>query len=307
MADVITGSLVYGKTEQDVYEVIRFIGGGSFGRVYEVRDKNRGKSFALKTIETAYLERRDHRALKNEGKLATDIHHPNVIDIFYFHDGEQYPNLPPYMLMEYVAGGTLHRQLESRSSRNFFSLDEMVNVFVQLALGMQAINERLVHRDIKPDNILIDNGVYKISDFGLSKVVGAATRTETFKNIAHIMYRSPEGWRSEDNLPHMDMYSMGIVFFQVATLGFPYRVESGGDVFDKWRNAHLFQQPIDPNQLNPGLDIELSQLIMKMISKRPTERYQNWDEVIQRLQHVENAPADIAGIASLLKNDLMPI
>jgi len=148
---------------------------------------------------------------------------------------------------------------------------------------MKAINEKLVHRDIKPDNILLHNQVLKISDFGLSKVVGAVTRTQTFKGINHMQYCAPEAWRLEKNLPTMDMYSMGIVFYEIATLRYPYEVKDTGDFVEVWKNAHLLQVPADPRTHNGSLDLGLAQLIMKMISKRPEDRYTSWDEVLQRL------------------------
>lgn len=307
MAELRPGTVVYGNNENDIYSVVRYIGGGNFGRVYEVKSRANGEAFALKTIDdTSFMDSTERRALLNEGQLALGIEHPNVVRIFYFHNGERYANLPPYILMEFVAGGNLQRVLDERKSSGFFSLSEMANIFVQLAMGMQAINARLVHRDIKPDNILIENGIYKISDFGLSKVVGAATRgqSQTFKGINHIMYVAPEASRLEQNLPLMDMYSMGIVFFQIATLAFPYRVNPGADVFEAWRQAHLFQQPLDPTGLNPDIDAEISQMILKMIAKRPNDRYQSWDEVLQRLQHIKSAsPANVQNIAALLRRD----
>lgn len=124
-----------------------------------------------------------------------------------------------------------------------------------------------MHRDIKPDNILLHNQVLKISDFGLSKVVGAATRTQTFKGINHMRYCAPEAWRLEKNLPAMDMYSMGIVFYEIATLRYPYEVKDTGDFVEVWKNAHLLQVPADPRTHNGSLDLGLAQLIMKMISK----------------------------------------
>lgn len=306
MAELHPGSIVYGKTEANTHEVIREIGRGAFGRVYEVRDRSSGISFAVKTIDaTAMLDTTERRALHNEGQLSLDINHPNVVQVFYFHNGEQYSDLPPYTLMEYVAGGNnLQKVIDSRKPRSFFSLQELMNIYTQLALGMQAINKRLVHRDIKPDNILVQNGVYKISDFGLSKVVGVATRSETFKGINHIMYSAPEALQFEQNLPLMDMYSMGIVFFQIATLNFPYRVNSSPDPFAAWREAHLFQQPVDPTSINNDLDVELSQMILRMIAKRPDERYQSWDELLERLKHVKNVPANVEDIASLLRQDM---
>jgi len=187
-------------------------------------------------------------------------------------------------MAEFADGGTLEALLTERRRQNlFFSNDDLRNLYTQLCLGIKAINEVLVHRDIKPDNILFSKNILKIGDFGLSKVVSEATRNYTFKGINHILYCAPEAWRTEANTPAMDMYSMGIVFYEIATLNRPYHIEDRGDIVDAWKNAHLMQLPIDPKSFNPALPIEVVQAILKMLSKRPEERYNSWDDIISRL------------------------
>jgi eukaryotic-like serine/threonine-protein kinase len=282
--DIIPGDMVYGHTEKECFQVIQPIGNGAFGIVYEVRDANSGNRFALKTIVTAMLDSRGLEALINEGNLASGIENENVLRVFYFHDGNKYPRLPPYMLMEFADGGTLEYLINDRRAKQaYFSNDELRSLFMSLASGMKAINEKLVHRDVKPDNILFANGVLKISDFGLSKVIGAPTRTQTFKGINHVKYCAPEAWHLEKNTPAMDMYSMGIVFYELATLTYPYSVKTTGDIVEAWKNSHLIQTPQPPNKINTSLDTSLTQLVMKMIAKRPEDRYSTWDEVIHRL------------------------
>src|SRR3981081_1673289 len=267
--DLRPGDVVFGKTNKDEYEITRLIDGGGFGIVYEVRNKD-GGILALKTITTGLLNETGVEALANEGHLATEIEHENVLRVFHFHDGLQFPHLPPYMLMEYADGGTLSTLLnDRRGSNQYFTSSELLEIFSQLASGMKAINEKLIHRDIKPDNILIVNNKLKISDFGLSKVVGAATRSRTFKGINHVMYCAPEAWRLDKNLPSMDMYSMGITFYEIATLSHPYVIEEGSNAIEAWRNAHFSKLPINPEQHNDTLDPKLAQIIMKMMSKRP--------------------------------------
>jgi eukaryotic-like serine/threonine-protein kinase len=111
--DLRIGDLVFGKTEQDRYTVVRLIDSGGFGTVYEIRDES-GNSLALKTILTGLLDNTKLKALQNESRVATQIVHPNVTRVFYFHDGTQHANLPPYMIMEYANGGTLKDLLSER-------------------------------------------------------------------------------------------------------------------------------------------------------------------------------------------------
>lgn len=300
--DLRPGDEVFGPTKEDVYEVVRILGTGAFGIVYELRDL-RGGLFALKTITTGWLDTPQQlKALVNEGQRATEIHHENVLNVLFFHDGEKYPELPPYMIMEYADGGSLADVLDERRKRGKqFGLEELRAIFLQLARGMKAVNEKLVHRDIKPDNILIKDDVLKISDFGLSKVVGAATRRETFKGMQHIKYAAPEAWLLEKNTPTMDMYSMGIVFYEIATLHHPYKVQEGGNVVDAWKRAHLVQMAEDPRSHNSGLDLSLTQLIMKMVAKRPEVRYESWDEVIARLEGLSEGSTKSRDVQSLVE------
>jgi serine/threonine protein kinase len=140
----------------------------------------------------------------------------------------------------------------------------------------------LVHRDIKPDNILIANKTLKISDFGLSKIVTEGTRTSTFKGIGCIPYLAPEGWRFEKNTILMDIYSMGIVFYELSTLQHPLTA-SNRDL-RSWQDAHLFQTPDRPDVINRDLSPTFSHLIMKMIEKKPNMRFQNWQAVREMLK-----------------------
>lgn len=281
--DLRIGNVVFGKTEHDEYTVVRLIDSGGFGTVYEISDES-GNSLALKTILTGLLDNTRLKALQNESRLATEIVHPNVTRVFYFHDGSQYASLPPYMIMEYADGGTLKDLIIGRkSTAQFIPSVDLRQMFVELASGMQAINSKLVHRDVKPDNILLVNNKMKVSDFGLSKVIGAATRSHTFKGINHVMYCAPEAWRQDENLPSMDMYSMGITFYELATLQHPYTVDTTGDFVDAWKMAHFAQPAQDPRNFNQQLDFQLAQIILKMMSKRPSDRYQSWDALLERL------------------------
>jgi eukaryotic-like serine/threonine-protein kinase len=300
--DLRPGDTIFGRSRDESYEILRLIGSGNFGVVYEVRDKE-DKRFALKTIITAGLNQTRLNMLLNEGQAATMIRHENVLQVLYFHDGSQYPQLPPYMLMEHAGGGTLQKVLDEKKVREeHFSPDELRALFVQLASGMKAISERLIHRDLKPDNILILNDVLKISDFGLSKIVGVATRTRTFKGINHYKYCAPEALRLDKNLPAMDMYSMGVVFYELATLHDPYQVDVTVDPLEAWREAHLTQVPTEPRTYNQSLDTGLAQILLKMMSKRPEDRYASWDLVLQRLQSSESPESRKINVRSLVEH-----
>lgn len=146
------------------------------GNVYKLKKTEDNKIFAFKTITIPFTSE-TLKALKNEDTLALKISHPNVIKYYLLHDGTKYKELPPYIIMEYAPGGTLGKLIKAKKETpEFFTNEELKLYFNQLIDGMEAINEHLIHRDIKPDNILISTDALKITDFGLSKVVGESTR-----------------------------------------------------------------------------------------------------------------------------------
>jgi len=274
---------------------------GQFGIVYEIAD-SKGRRLALKTLVTAGLDASETKALVNEGRLATEIDHPNAIHVHYFHDGHEYPEFPPYMILEFADGGTLQGILdERRASGNLIANGELRAMFSQLVAGMDAVNRKLVHRDIKPDNILVVDGVLKIADFGLAKMVGVATRTSTFKGVNHVKYCAPEAWMQATNTPTMDMYSMGLVFYELATLHHPYQVSASGDVVGAWRTAHLTQPCPSPSERNSTLDLALAQVILKMVDKRPERRFKSWGDAAARLEEPDNSPHDKPDVSELVK------
>lgn len=274
---IVIGTIIQDHTEAE-YEITKFIGVGSFGNVYEARKKSDGTLWAVKVPQTPFADQTILKAFINEGNLATAISHPNVIKYVFFHDGSTFSGLPPYIIMELADGGTLAQFIQSRRSKGqFLSNEELKAFFAQLIDGMEAINSFLVHRDIKPDNILIHSNTLKISDFGLSKIVSETTRTSTFKGIGCIPYMAPEAWKLDKNTILMDIYSTGIVFYELATLKHPFTVTK--DDIASWQNAHLFQNPSRPDQINPQLSPVISQTIIKMMEKQPQQRFQNWAEI----------------------------
>jgi len=301
--DLRPGSLIFGSDQSDSYRIEEFINSGGFGLVYKICRTSDAGIFALKTIITASLDDSQVAALVNEGNLATKIDHPNVVKYIFFHDGQQHPNLPPYIIMEYADGGDLgHLINQRREDNDFFSMQELRTMLLQLAQGMQAINQRLIHRDIRPSNILLARDSLKISDFGLSKVVGQATRSRTFKGIQHIAYMAPEAWKLETNTIQMDIYSMGIVFYELSTLKHPYNVAQDVGQFEAWRQAHLLQVPKPPDAMNPSIPSYLAQVIMRMIAKRPQDRHDSWDDIIER---IDRANGEVASQTSVKLQDLI--
>ena len=272
---------------------------GGFGIVYLVKRKSDDKKFAIKTIQHSFPTAEDFKSFKNEIETALQISSPYVIKYEFAHDGTLFNDLPPYIIMEYASNGNLTDFINMhRENNEFFSNEELVAIFIQLAEGMRDINKWIVHRDIKTDNILVTESGLKICDFGLAKFVIDNTRIMTFKGYGTAKYTAPEAWRSDKNSIQMDIYSMGIVFYELATLAYPYNVKTPctGEVY---REAHLFQTLIKPNNFNMNLPAAMASLILTMLEKPLTKRFSNWNEILDALLSIKsiiNKPSPINSI-----------
>lgn len=284
---IMNGSSVFDANGNEL-KVGEFIGKGGFGAVYKVSYIPNGELLALKTLTLPFSNGAELDIFLNEGSKALGIHHDNVIDYRYFHNGTKYPDLPPYILMEYANGGTLGEMLErARTTGQHFDLNELLSMMKSLVNGMDAINAILVHRDIKPDNILLIDGTLKIADFGLAKLANEATRALTFKGFGSFPYVAPEAWRMEENTIQLDIYSMGMVFYQLATLSHPFDVPANNS--RAWMDAHLYQNPEPPSSRNTSIPPTLSQAILKMIAKDRSKRPATWTEVSRLLELINQS------------------
>jgi len=281
------GTIIYDK-DKTSYKILDSIGSGGFGSVFKIEKEDKSL-WALKALSDTYQDEKLLKGLINEGNLATKISHSNVIKYIFFHDGSLFNELPPYIIMEFANQGTLKQILEKQiAKKEFLQNSELKQYFDELINGMEAINAELVHRDIKPENILIKDNVLKISDFGLSKIVEEQTRTSTFKGFGTVKYIAPECWKNGKNTIKMDIYSMGIVFFELATLSHPLKVNNVNNILE-WQDAHLFQSPQKPEKFNSNITPIFSQVILKMLEKDASRRFSNWNEIRTELNK-ENLP-----------------
>ena len=265
------------------------IGSGGFGAVFKAHRKNDGQIVAVKIIQDIFSDVEAFTTFQKEMNQTKLLDSENVIKYLYVHDGKEFQEYPPYIIMEYTDGGTLRDLIESRNGLQFETATIM-EYFNQLAHGMKCISEHLVHRDIKPENILNFHGVLKITDFGLSKISGESTKTMTFKGYGTSPYVAPEAWNNDRNTIQMDIYSMGIVFFELATLSYPYEKPAVNDPI-AFRSMHLFKPAINPSSINKNLPPHVASIIIRMLAKPTQSRFKNWDQIIDALE-AENLPRD---------------
>lgn len=252
------------------YELVSFLGNGGMGQVFLIKEQNTNNQLAMKTLTNFLLDDANYRSLINEWRRAQGIDHKNVIRYLGFDDGNA-ANHSPYIIMDLAHDGTLQDFLGVQTE--LLEEQACLEFFHQIVDGMEAINSVLIHRDIKPDNIFIDNGILKIADFGLAKVVQERTRSRTFKGWGTAPYIAPEAFRSEKNTIQMDMYSIGHVFFQIGGLRHAF-----GNQTD-WERAHLTMIPPALNNINSNISPKVASIVNKLVEKKPKDRYQNWDEV----------------------------
>lgn len=277
-----TGSSVK-DAKGNIYILDDVLGGGGFGNVFKAHRQSDGFVVAVKTLLSSFASPDVLLAFQKELQCTSVVSSDNVIKYYFTHDGTMYPEYPPYIIMEYIDGGTLNKLLQTQAATGkLFELSFITNACMQLAEGMNAISKTLVHRDIKPDNILVHNETLKITDFGLSKYAADSTRTLTLKGYGTLDYVAPEAWESEKNTIQMDIYSMGIVFYQIATLQYPYKLPTVPDA-NAYRDAHLYQRVQNPTTHNPNLPQGLVSIILRMIEKPTQKRFSNWEEIIEAL------------------------
>jgi len=256
-------------------QVDKWIGRGAFSDVFLAAQLNGPNVYAIKVVRVNAKE--FHDSFQNESKMLSAIQHPNVVRMIYVSDS---PDWSPYLILEYANGGSLEDDITHRAAKKeFLARVDLVHLFNALVEGMKAINQVVLHRDIKLANILLHDGTPKISDFGVAKHVDTATRSTTFRGVHDARCKAPEIWLGESASLVSDIYSMGIVFYEIASLSYPYSVTRNEPRINIWQNAHLSEDPRPPIELNSQISMAISDLILRMLMKEPSDRIQTWDEI----------------------------
>lgn len=260
------------------YKVIEKIGQGGMGEVYLAEDTKLNRKVALKFLPIQYVSDRDLKArFKREAQAAAALNHPNIITIHEVgeHEGR------PYMAMEYVGGGSLRDMIDADK----LSVSQVTSLAAQISEGLaRAHQSGIVHRDIKPQNILIDaDGRPRICDFGLAKLRREVMLTQTGTTLGTIAYMSPEQARGEQVDHRADIWSLGVVIYEMLTGQRPFK----GDHDQAVIYAILNNQPESIAGIRPDAPGALVRIFDKAMAKSPYERYQDVVEMVSELRSLK--------------------
>jgi len=253
------------------YEIISRIGGGGMALVYKAHDLLLNRNVAVKVLRQQFVHDEEFiRRFRREAQSAAALSHPNVVSIYDVGEEED----THYIVMEYVEGSNLNEIILERAP---LQPEEAVHIAMQICDALDhAHHNHIIHRDIKPHNILIGkNGRVKVTDFGIARAVTSSTITQTGSVIGSVHYFSPEHAKGTNAGEKSDLYSLGIVLYQMVTGQLPFLGESPISVALK----HL-QEPFDrPRSVNPLIPQSIENIIMKAMRKNQSERYSSASEM----------------------------
>ena len=264
------------------YQIQQLIGLGGMANVYKAYDKKQEIFVAIKILRDEYVDNEDFlRRFKNESKAIAALSHDNIVDIFDMSFSDEFY----WIAMEYIDGITLKEYIEQQGVLNY---REAIHFVLQILLALQhAHNKGIIHRDIKPQNImLLRDGTIKIMDFGIARFSRNETKTLTDRAIGSVHYISPEQAKGEIIDQTTDIYSVGVILFEMLTGSLPFDADSAVSVAIKQIEA----QAIRPRQINSQIPKALEQIIIKAMMKNKSDRYQSATHMIRDLVNFKNNP-----------------
>src|SRR5215217_5849515 len=264
------------------YESRTLVGSGGMADVYLALDEVLGREVALKLLKDRYAENEEFvERFRREAKSAAALSSSYIVPIF---DRGETDDGTYYITMEYLPGGTLKDRITATGALRPQTAAE---VALQVAKALNTAHLRgVVHRDIKPRNILLaDSDHVKVADFGIARAADASTISHTGDILGSAKYMSPEQAEGEQVGPVSDLYSLGVVLYEMLTGRVPFEVETPADVPIR----HAVAPPRHPKEVNPEIPEELDAITMKLLATNPEDRYESAEELIQGLQQVRAA------------------
>ena len=272
-----------GKRIDGRYEIKEIIGVGGMAVVYKAYDNIDDRIVAIKILKDEYLSNEEFkRRFKNESKAIAVLSHPNIVRVFNVSFGDRIQ----YIVMEYVNGITLKEYIEQQGAINW---KEAVHFMGQILAALQHAHDKgIVHQDIKPQNILLlQDGTIKVTDFGIARFSRTDSYTTSDKAIGSVHYISPEQARGEVTDDKADIYSVGVVMYEMLTGQLPFQSDSAVSV----AIMQLQQDPKLPREIVPTIPLGLEQITMRAMQKSPNSRYGSAAEMLMDINDFKRNPS----------------
>lgn len=272
-----------GKRLDGRYEIREIIGVGGMAVVYKAYDNIDDRIVAIKILKDEYLTNEDFkRRFKNESKAIAVLSHPNIVRVYNVSFGDRLQ----YIVMEYVDGITLKEYIEQQGVINW---KEAVHFMGQILAALQHAHDKgIVHQDIKPQNImLLQDGTIKVTDFGIARFSRVDSDTTSENAIGSVHYISPEQARGEMTDDKADIYSVGVVMYEMLTGKLPFQSDSAVSV----ALMQLQQDPKRPRDIIPTLPLGLEQITIRAMQKNPNDRYGSAAEMLMDINEFKRNPA----------------
>lgn len=265
-----------GQKINDRYEIIKTIGEGGMANVYLANDTILDRKVAIKVLRGDLSnDEKFIRRFKREALSVSNLSHPNIVEVYDV--GEEDGNY--YIVMEYIEGKTLKQLLQKRGA---LALNEVIDIMTQLTDGLAHAHEAyIIHRDIKPQNIMIeDNGLVKITDFGIAMALNSTQLTQTNSVMGSVHYLPPEQANGKGSTVKSDIYSLGILMYELLTGSVPFKGDTAVEIALK----HMKEKIPSIRKQNPTIPQSVENIVLKATAKNPKNRYDNVRDMYKDLQ-----------------------
>ncbi len=267
------------------YKILAPLGQGGMARVYRAHQENLDREVAIKVLPPWYAADRNFvERFKLEARLVARLSHPNIVTV---HDASEH-NGHLYIVMQFVEGGTLKQRLDLlREQGKIMEVSEANRIFQQIASALSYAHEHgIIHRDIKPVNVLMDrSGRPILSDFGIAKALeGTKELTRPGAGVGTPEYMSPEQCKGEPVDGRADIYALGVMLFEALTGRTPFT----GDNYPALAHSHIYEESPDPRIFNPQISLEVTNVILTALRKKPQQRYQKANDMALALENTVN-------------------
>lgn len=279
----------------DRYELQEKIGEGGMSLVYKARDKKLNRFIAVKILKHEFIDNEDIvDKFKKEATAIANLNDPYIVNVLDVGSQDDYN----YIVMEYVKGKTLKEFIREKGRIPY---DLALNFSTQIAKALDCAHKNnIIHRDIKPQNILVtEEGSLKVTDFGIAKSTNSSTITNTSNVIGSAHYFSPEQAKGNYIDSRTDLYSLGVVIYEMVTGRVPFDADSPVSVALK----HIQEEVVPPKNINSAVPESLNKLILKAMEKEQIKRYQSAKEMIVDLDKIKNDPNAIIGTVPVTEDD----